>query len=264
MLKKLIKYDLLWSMKTIIIFLLIGIGFAGLGRLFSLISDSLIFDIISKICNGTALSMLISAVFNSLIRSWVRFILTFYKDESYLTHTLPIEKNIHFLSKVISSVVSVIISCVVLFIGLIIMYYSKETLNMLKESLNMISTVLDSSVFGLLLVVGLVIILEIIFIIFCGFFGIIMGYSFNEKKLIKSVVYGLIVYMGSSILTLIILLISSLFSDGIKGLIFGGNGQLEFSMLVILMWIAVFIYAIYSVALYYVGNKLFTKGVNVD
>lgn len=264
MLKKLIKYDLIWSMKVIIIFLSIGMGFAILGRLFSLIPDSFIFDIVSKICNGVALSMLISGVINSIIRSWVRFILTFYKDESYLTHTLPIDKNTHFLSKAISSIVTVAISCIVLFIGLIVMYYSKDTIKMLKDSLNIISSTLDSTVFGLLLVVVLVIVLEVLFILFCGYFGIVLGYSFNQNKVFKSVIFGIIVYLGSSSLSLIVMVISSLFNEGLKGLLFNGSGQLEFSLLVGLMWAAVIIYTIYCAIIYFVTNKLFNKGVNID
>ena len=102
MLKKLVKYDLKWLLKVIVIFLALGIFFATTGRLLDLISDSLVFSIVSAICKGAALSMLISGLFNLVIRSWVRIILNLYKDEAYLTHTLPIKRETHYLSKVLS------------------------------------------------------------------------------------------------------------------------------------------------------------------
>ena len=102
MLKKLIKYDLKWSFKVVSIFLGLGFAFAVLGKLFSLIENSTVFNIISLICNGTALSLIISGLINCIIRSWVRIITNLYKDESYLTHTLPISRETHYLSKIIS------------------------------------------------------------------------------------------------------------------------------------------------------------------
>lgn len=43
--------------------------------------------------------MIVSSLINGLMRSWVRFITNIYKDESYLTHTLTIEKKDIYLSK---------------------------------------------------------------------------------------------------------------------------------------------------------------------
>ena len=93
MLRKLIKYDLKWILKLILIYCSLGIFFAITGRLFGLIENSIFFDIISKVCNGISIAMLINAIVNAVIRGWVRVIFNLYRDESYLTHTLPLTKN---------------------------------------------------------------------------------------------------------------------------------------------------------------------------
>ena len=165
MLKKLIKYDFCWVIKNILVFEILGLGCAVIGRLFSLIPNSLIFDLISKICNGTALSLLISAIINAIMRSWARLTVNLYKDESYLTHTLPVDKKTHYLSKVITMLSSIVLTFIILFIGLIIMYYSKETFEIIKSSLNIISDTLNSSVAAFIFIIAFLILLWIFVII---------------------------------------------------------------------------------------------------
>ena len=71
------------------------------------IENSLVFEIVSQIAFGTAISMMVSSLINTLMRSWVRFVRNVYKDESYLTHTLPVEKNSIYISKVITALITI-------------------------------------------------------------------------------------------------------------------------------------------------------------
>ena len=139
MLKKLLKYDLRWLLKIIVIFHGLGLFFAVTGRLIDLLPESLFFTIISAIFKGTSISMVVSSIINTIIRSWVRFTNNLYKDESYLTHTLPIKKETHFLSKVLSSIIVIAISVVVCIISLVIMYLNKNTIEIIKQGLNILS-----------------------------------------------------------------------------------------------------------------------------
>ena len=90
MLGKLLKYDLKWTYKLLIVFYLLAIFFAILGRILTDIENSFILNIIGKICIGTTVAMIVNIIINSLMRSWVRFTRNLYKDECYLTHTLPV------------------------------------------------------------------------------------------------------------------------------------------------------------------------------
>ena len=64
------------------------------------IENSLIFNIIGNVCIGTAIAMVVNVLINNLIRVWVRFIRNSYKDESYLTHTIPVSRKTLYLSKI--------------------------------------------------------------------------------------------------------------------------------------------------------------------
>ena len=54
---------------------------------------TLLTTILDKIMSGAFISLSISVIITCLIRIWVRFNVTLYKDESYLTHTLPIKRE---------------------------------------------------------------------------------------------------------------------------------------------------------------------------
>ncbi len=81
------------------------------------------------------MSMVISALFNSVLRSWVRFIQNIYKDESYLTHTLPVEKNTIFLSKFLSAIITCLVSLIVIAVCVLISYYSVDMVNFFKMAI---------------------------------------------------------------------------------------------------------------------------------
>ena len=182
MLGRLLKYDLKWSIKLIAIFLGLGVIFTILGMLFDLIPNSLLFDIVAKICKGASIAMYANALCNSIFRSWARMNLNFYKDESYLTHTLPIKKSTHLASKVISQLILIIVSSIAFILGIVIMYVDKDMLELIKTTIEFTSNTLNTSVASILIVAGFLISLEIIFLTFCGNFGIIVGHMFNKRN----------------------------------------------------------------------------------
>lgn len=264
MLKKLIKYDFKWIFKIVLVFLFLGLVCAILGRLFSLIENSIIFGIISSIFKGASISLLASALINSIMRGWARLVTNQYKDESYLTNTLPIERKIHLLSKTISTIISIALSFVILLVGLIICYYNANTLETIKQALGILSETLNSSATLLLIGIVLVVFLEIIFLVLTGFFGIVYGHTFNQKKMLKSFLFGLMAYGIASTISLVLLMVISLFNEGLHGLMFGGTEQVELSLLTGLLWFSLFIYTFYSVILYYITYKILNKGINID
>ena len=93
MLNKLLKYDLKYMIKNMLVFYVLSIFFAFTTRLLFNMEQSTMINIIGQISVGCMFSMVISTLINSIMRSWVRFRDSLYKDESYLTHTLPVTKN---------------------------------------------------------------------------------------------------------------------------------------------------------------------------
>ena len=264
MLKKLIKYDLFWSAKLIIIFLGLGTIFTILGLLFALIPDSLLFEVIAGICKGTSVAMFANALFNSMFRSWARNVSNLYKDESYLTHTLPIDKNTHFASKVISQVILIVVTATLLLLAIYVMYINKDVLEFLKTYFELTSETLNTSVSLLIIVFLLLVLLEFIYIAFCGNFGIVFGHTYNNNKMLMTVLFGILAYFVENIILLSIFLIVSIFNKDMHALIFDQSEIINYSFLMTVSYICIIVYAISSILLYFITNKKFNKGVNVD
>lgn len=264
MLSKLLKYDLKWTLKNIFIFLGIGI-FAGLcGRILELCFDSLFFNILVAILKGTGLSLCLSALVNCIIRPWVRFTINLYKDESYLTNTLPIKREVHYLSKILNAVICILISMIGLVINLFIMYYSKENMEWLKNSINYVSSSLNISFVSFIILTIILLIIEFIFIVMCGYFGIINGQSRNNKKVLYSFVYGFGAYIISSFISLGIFMICSLFSKDLYNIIFEANTVIKFEILKSLLIVSIILYTVYTTIIYLMSNKKYTSGIEIE
>ena len=269
MLGKLLKYDLKWTIKIIYIFLGLGFIFAVTGRVMDLLFDSLFFDIVVKICYGTGVALSINALVNAIIKSWSRFIVNLYKEESYLTNTLPVKRSTHFLSKNLNSLIIILACFIVLVINLFIMYYSKENMEVIKNFLSSVATTID---IPLPLFIGLLIVLlfvEIFYFIELGFFGIVFGYSHNNKKFLFSLLYASIGFVVGTFINFIILIVASFFNENLYNLLFVSvmnNAQIliEFSLLKGLMVLCICLYTVYIGILYIIANAKLKKGVNID
>ena len=267
MLKKLYYYDLKWSLKIITIFLGLGLAFAVFGRIFQLLPDSIMFEVLGAICNGTSLSLTISAIFNCVIRAWVRLNLTMYKDESYLTHTIPVSISTHFLSKVLATITVIVISMIFLVLVVFIMYYSKENFEALKSLLNVVSGTMDISVVGFLILVILVILFEVIFIVFSGFFGAVYGNSYNKKRVLKTLVYAFGAYFICSAFSIIIMLLSTLFNEDLYNVVFVNTQDvvnIGLDILKAILSVGLLLYIGYCILLYYLTDRKLKQGINID
>ncbi len=263
MLGKLLKYDLKWIYKLVIVFYALSIVFAIITRICSMIDNSMLFSILTQISAGFTISMIVSSLINSIMRSWVRFRENIYKDEAYLTHTLPVGKNTIYLSKVLAAILCSFSSIVVIIASLFICYYSKENLDFIKQSLELAANSYDTTVINLLLFVSFILFLEIVFIILIGYVGIIIGHKANRNKVAKSVLTGFGLYMGTNFFTLAILGVLGAFNQEVMNVI-KTTGTIETDVIKVLLVIASFVYVVYNVFYYLVGKKQFQKGVNVD
>lgn len=257
MLGKLIKYDLKWVFKVLVVFYILTMVFALLGRGFSLIDNSSIFDFVSKISIGTAISLSISGLINNIMRLWARFVVNVYKDESYLTHTLPVKKRDIYLAKVFSGLITMSVSFIVALINLVICY-SWDTL------CDFVKMIVPGD-FTVIIVLGLIVIaLEILFLLFLGYLGIIIGHRYNDNKIVTSIICSFGIYMGCSFGVLVILLILGLFNNDIMQLFTSSNMVMDAGFLKFILIIALVIYLIYIILCNIVANRLFSKGVNVE
>jgi len=263
MLNKLLKYDLKWIFKLLIVFYIVALVFSIFTRILFSIDNSTIFNILGQICSGVTISFIFSILINNIMRCWARFIKNLYGDESYLTHTLPVEKKTIFISKFLTGIITMLVSVLVILLVLFIAYYSKENIEWLKNSLNILATIYNSTVVKLILIIFLVFFLEMVFTIFAGYIGILLGHKSNDKRIIKSIIYGFITYMLTQGLTLIIMFICGLFNKDIMNLFMTNNIQ-NIDILKYIMYGAIVLYIIYIISYYVIGFKLFNKGIDVD
>lgn len=263
MLGKLIKHDLKWVYKGVIIFYVLSVFFSILGRIFIEIEDSALFNILGKISFGFAISMMINSIINCVMRLWARFVRNIYKDESYLTHTLPVAKKTIYQSKIITSLITIITSVLVTIASLYICYYSKENLDILKKVLELAATTYDTTVIKLVLLISLVFLIEIIYIVFIGYVGIILGHKRNNHKMLMSIIIAFALYMIMQTLTLVGLVIYGAFNPDIMNLI-NTTSAVDITAIKSAMYFSIINYAIYIIFLYVLGKKQLEKGVNVD
>ena len=263
MLGKLLKHNLKDLFKNLIVFYTISIFFALLTRLFFMVENSIIMDVIAKICSGVTISMIFNILVNNTIRVWVRFKQNLYGDESYLTHTLPVKKHTLYLSKMLGMVVTLLVSTVVITLTLFIAYYSKENIQMLKQILLPVADVYGTTIVGILLAFLFIVFLEISNAVVSGFIGIILGHRMNSAKTGFSILFGFISYMVTQWAIIAMMFVVALFNKDIMNL-FVTTEMMSVDLVKNVIYMAIALYSITLASGYCIGFKLFKKGVNVD
>ena len=263
MLGKLLKYDLKYMLKNMSVFYILAIFFAITTRILLTIEQSFMIGIIEKISAGCLYAMIANIVINVMMRSWVRFRDSIYKDESYLTHTLPVSKKDIYNSKIIQTFIFFILSFVLAIACIFIAYYTKDWWEWVKHLVKSITTGLDFN--AVLFVSGFIVVafLEIFNAIQCGFLGIILGYRRNNTKLGFSVLFGFIAYLLTQSMVLFSVYVVGLFDSSVMDL-FNNQVILNTSGLKILFIAAIILYLIIIYIMSILCKAILKKGVNVE
>ena len=252
MLNKLLKYDLKYMIGNMGVFYILSIIFAVLTRIFFSLDGGVIIEVIGQICVGVMFSMIASIMINTIMRSFVRFRDSIYKDEAYLTHTLPVTKAEIYESRFIETLIFSVIGFVIILISLLIAYYTKDRWMMLRDMINGLASGLNinTTMFVILVVV-------------IRFLGMIFGYNRNNSKLGFSVLYGFIIYIISQCAILLQLFITGLFNSKVMDL-FRSNIVIESSTLKLLLVLAIIFYTFVILFMNVISVITFNKGVNVE
>ena len=153
-------------------------------------------------------------------------------------------------------------STLVIAVTILICYYSKENIELLKNSLNLVASIYESSITSLILQMFTLVFLEFTFILLTGYIGIILGHKSNNNKMLKSCLYGFLVYMALSIIILLVIYISGLFNSDIMSIFTSTTFTLSVFKTTLL--IAMITYFILIVLEYIIGLKTVNKGINID
>ena len=263
MLNKLLKYDLKYMVKNMSVFYILAIFFAITTRILFSLDQSFIVHVMGQISVGCMFAMVANILINVMMRSWVRFRDSIYKDESYLTHTLPVTKNDIYNSKFLLTLIFFLVSFVIMIISLFITYYTEERWLLVKGFVNTLTTGLDFNTTLFVVSMFIIIFLEVFNAIQCGFLGIILGYRRNNNKLGFSIFYGFIAYLVAQTLVLFLTFIVGLFDPDIMNL-FRNNVALDSSSFKIFVALAIILYLVIISVMKLLCTKTFSKGVNVE
>ena len=264
MLNKLLKYDLKYMIKNMFIFYILAIFFAITTRILFNIDQSVMIKIISQISVGCMISMVASIIINVMMRSWVRFRDSLYKDESYLTHTLPVTKNQLYNSKFILTLIFYFVSFIIVLLSLFITYYSKDNWIAITNYIKTITTGLNMSTIFFISMTIIIIFLEIFNAIQCGFFGIILGHKKDTGKIGYSVLFGFIIYLTAQMLILSLVYIYGLFDPTVMELFKTGTINIDVNSFKSLAIVSSLLYLVIIFIMSILCKKALNKGVNIE
>ena len=263
MLTKLLKYDLKYMLKNMSVFYILAIFFAITTRILFALNQTVIVKIIGQISVGCLFAMLVNILINTMMRSWVRFRGSIYKDEAYLTHTLPVTKNEIYDSKLIQTLIFFFVGFAIIILGLLIAYYTEERWLWLKSLIESITTGLSIKTGTFIICTIAVIFLEVFNAIQCGFLGIIWGHQQYNNRIAFSVLYGFVAYLLSQSLVLFLTYVVGLFNPTIMDL-FKNNIMLDTTAFKTLTILAIILYIIIILVMRFICKHEFNKGVNIE
>ena len=264
MLNKLLKYDLKYMIKNMSIFYILSIFFALTTRILFNVEKSVIISILGQISVGCMFAMIVNTLINTMMRSWIRFRDSLYKDESYLTHTLPVTKNELYNSKFIQTLIFFFISFVVILISLFIAYYSKENWLVITNYIRTITTGLNLSTSFFITMAIIIIFLEVFNAIQCGFLGIILGHKMNNGKIGYSVLFGFITYLLAQGLILGLVFVYGIFDSTVMELFKTATINIDVTAFKTLAIVSSSLYIIIIFIMNILCKKELSKGVNVE
>ena len=264
MLVKLLKYDLKYMIKNMAVFYILSLFFAITTRILFNINQSVIISLVGQISLGCMYSMIANTLINTMMRSWVRFRNSLYKDEAYLTHTLPVTKNELYNSKFIQTFIFFFISFVIILLSLFITYYSKDTWLTISNYIKTITTGLNMSTLFFVVMAIILIFLEVFNAIQCGFLGIILGHKKNNGKLGYSVLFGFIIYLIAQTLVLALVFIYGFFDSTVMELFKTATIGIDVNAFKVLAIVSSVLYLVIIFSMSIVCKKLLNKGVNIE
>lgn len=264
MLIKLLKYDLKYMLKNMMAFYILAIFFSLTTRLLFNVDQSIIIIILGQISLGLMISMIVNILINTMMRSWIRFRDSIYKDESYLTHTLPVTKSEIYNSKFLQTLIFFFVSFAIIVLSLFIAFYSNENWILFTDYIKSIISGLNMSITFFIIIAILIIFLEIFNAIQCGFYAIILGYKSNSRKVSYSILLGFIFYLITQLMVLSLVFIYGLFDQSIMDLFKTNVININVNSFKVLAIITSILYSIIIIVMNILCVKELNKGVNVE
>ena len=184
---------------------------AILVRLVNLIRwDTIFSGLMITLLNGLFMFGCLATFLYTVVICIMRYVKSLFRDQGYLTHTLPVNKHQLLLSQILADVLMEIIGVLLVVICIMIAYFSLNTFNTVANVISdMFNTIISgneivnlfSGTFTLLIFCVLFGSLQSLFVIYTG---VAIGHAFSKNKGILSVVFCIAINYGMNFVTSII------------------------------------------------------------
>ena len=263
MLIKLLKYDLKYMTKNMGIFYALTMLFAITTRLFFAMNQTVIIAVIARVSMGCYISMLFSVLFNTVIRSWVRFKDSIYKDEGYLTHTLPVTKDEIYFARFWEMMIFTLVGFLGIGVSLFVAFYTESRMELVRNVMKSAFGSLEMSAAGFLVVCLAIFFLEIVNAVQAGFFGIINGFRQNTGKTLGSFLYGIVYYVVSQGFSVLFVFLAGLIDRRLLD-VFTSTSGLSPDVIRLLMILCTIAYVLMLGIGAFICSKQLNKGVDLE
>lgn len=261
MLSKLLKNDLKKNMRLLLILYVSTIVVAGITRgCKELGENSAFFKVLGIFFESAFYSLAANVVIQPFLRNFLNFQRSFYSDESYLTHTLPVSKNQLITSKYLTALIELVsaFACVVL--SILIVYASPEFSLTIKM---LLSTIVTGSISVALVVTLFVVLVIVEFFMFISIicFSIVVAYRAMDHKILRTfLITAAMAFV--SITVLAIVMVSVLAAQGVS--LSAPTLVISSGAFVSVILTGIIVYLLISTVFYFLTRREFNKGVNVD
>lgn len=260
MLGQVLKYDLKAVCRYLIPLYAVLLGLGVMVRLLGFFDN---ISIIAIICGLMVVALVLVSVFSFVLTgifSVKHYLENLFKDEGYLTHTLPVKKGTLLVSKVLVSLITLILTALVLFISLLIAFYQEGLFSEVIKVLGL--SIYGMKVYEFLLFMIFYSIIGYLTTILMVYAAISVGYSKSSNKLVSSVVCALIFYFAMEIIYFgvlsVIVLIDPAFISDLDNEVFMMKDLISF--FTIFMVFTACIGGVY----YYISYRYMNKKLNLE
>ncbi len=202
MLARILKYDLkrLYKPMLVVYLLTLILAFVAKATDSSLDGEPNMITVLHTLCFCGAYLFCAGIVFLTCVNLWREFRSKMYGEESYLTHTLPVNTLTLWSAKFIENLLMVLSGMLVISATLAIMASSRGGANITQMIFGYGTEGVEP-----LVALAVVVAFQWAFIVMSGITGIILGNRMANRRGLHTVIWGLIVYLAGIMIMLLML-----------------------------------------------------------
>lgn len=270
MVKKLLKHEFTYYLRTLGLFLPIVLVVGAMARVFRLFDDS---NVAIKIAIFSSSAMLFVSCAALLILSTVVSIVRFYKNmysaEGYLTLTLPVTNAEHIFVKLLVAMVCQAVCLLTVIAAVLIALWSKDLINAFHSAVS----IADGSftLFGAANSIGFIVEMILLFILSAAsnmllyYACITVGQTAKKNRILKAIGAYFVYYVATQILSTAVTIIITVLglSNALDGIILWIDSHVA-ATIHIYQCSAIVLYAALAAGFWLVTQYIMTEKLNLE